>query len=57
MTCAPNMDAQADLSLRWAMMSFCWFCHAVAYMVKLELQIQMELYINLKDFNENSNYG
>ena len=23
-------DAQADLSLRWAQKSFCWFCHAVA---------------------------
>ena len=22
-------DAQADLSLRWAHMSFCWFCHEV----------------------------
>ena len=25
-----SMDAQADLSLRWAHKSFCWFCHAVA---------------------------
>ena len=24
-------DAQADLSLRWAHMPFCWFCHAVAH--------------------------
>ena len=23
-------DAQADLSLRWAHSSFCWFYHAVA---------------------------
>ena len=23
-------DAQADLSLRWAHMPFCWFCHALA---------------------------
>ena len=23
-------DAQADLSLRWAHMSFCWFCHEAA---------------------------
>ena len=23
-------DAQADLSLRWAHMPFCWFCHEVA---------------------------
>ena len=25
-------DAQADLSLRWAHRSFCWFCHEVAYL-------------------------
>ena len=25
------VDAQADLSLRWAHMSFCWFCHAAAH--------------------------
>ena len=24
------MDAQADLSLRWAHMPFCWFCHEAA---------------------------
>ena len=24
-------DAQADLSLRWAHSSFCWFCHEVAH--------------------------
>ena len=26
-------DAQADLSLRWAHMPFCWFCHEVAQMI------------------------
>ena len=25
-------DAQADLSLRWAHMPFCWFCHEAAQM-------------------------
>ena len=25
------VDAQADLSLPWAHMSFCWFCHASAW--------------------------
>ena len=25
-----RMDAQADLSLRWAHMSFRWFCHEAA---------------------------
>ena len=24
------VDAQADLSLRWAHRSFCWFCHEAA---------------------------
>ena len=28
------MDAQADLSLRWAHRSFCWFCHAVTKMTE-----------------------
>ena len=26
------VDAQADLSLRWAHMPFCWFCHKAAQM-------------------------
>ena len=26
----PREDAQADLSLCWVHMSFCWFCHAAA---------------------------
>ena len=25
-------DTQADLSIRWAHMSFCWFCHEAAHM-------------------------
>ena len=28
-------DAQADLSLRWAHMPFCWFCHDVAHIMCL----------------------
>ena len=27
-------DAQADLSLRWAHMPFCWFCHEAAHLSK-----------------------
>ena len=27
-------DARADLSLRWAHRSFCWFCHAAADILK-----------------------
>ena len=30
-------DAQADLSLRWAHMSFCWFCHVAAQMYILTI--------------------
>ena len=26
-----DADAQADLSLRWPHMSFCWFCHAASH--------------------------
>ena len=26
-------EAQADLSLRWAHMSFCWFCHEAAHFI------------------------
>ena len=26
-------DAQADLSLRWAQMPFCWFCHEAAHLL------------------------
>ena len=28
--CSDWADAQADLSLRWAQMPFCWFCHEAA---------------------------
>ena len=27
------VDAQAELSLRWAHMSFCWFCHEMAHIM------------------------
>ena len=30
-------DAQADLSLRWAHMPFCWFCHEAAHFSKYTL--------------------
>ena len=36
-----DSDAQADLSLRWAHMPFCWFCHEAAQVfstVKMLLQ-------------------
>ena len=29
-------DAQADLGLRWAHRSFCWFCHEAAHLLSCE---------------------
>ena len=31
------VDAQADLSLCWAHMPFCWFCHVVAHIYRKNL--------------------
>ena len=39
------IDAQADLSLRWAHMSFCWFCRAAAQILLL-LNGDVLLYFN-----------
>ena len=36
-------DAQADLSLRWAHRSFCWFCHAQAQIDMLWVLIWIAL--------------
>ena len=33
-------DAQADLSLRWAHMPFCWFCHDAAHIVWMTTSVQ-----------------
>ena len=38
------MDAQADLSLRWALGSFCWFCHTQAQILR---HLNAVLYCNL----------
>ena len=35
-------DAQADLSLGWAHMPFCWFCHEVAQLLWLGLEKVVE---------------
>ena len=34
------VDAQADLSLRWAHMPFCWFCHEVAHLLRRQSTVQ-----------------
>ena len=46
-------DAQADLSLRWVLWSFCWICHEVAEILSqgtkihnCTLKIQISLHIN-----------
>ena len=31
-TAKTDQTVQADLSLRWADKSFCWFCHAAAHL-------------------------
>ena len=36
-------DAQADLSLRWAHMPFCWFCHEAALCQQTEAQISLHI--------------
>ena len=33
------VDAQPDLSLRWAHMLFCWFCHVAAHNIKLVYEL------------------
>ena len=35
-------DTQADLSLRWAHMPLCWFCHEAA-----QMDIQEQCHINI----------
>ena len=39
------VDAQVDLSLRWAHRPFCWFCHEVAQILKIKLPF----FVNVRD--------
>ena len=39
------VDIQADLSLRWAHMPFCWFCHEAAHVSKYLLSFFDAMYI------------
>ena len=36
-------DAQADLSLRWAHMPFCWFCHEAAQLYMYQALLSLSL--------------
>ena len=38
-------DAQAGLSLRWAHMPFCWFCHEVAQILLLQLLLYVPTWV------------
>ena len=43
---AHNKDSdQTDLSLRWAHMPFCWFCHEAAQMICLLWQTEAENFV------------
>ena len=49
-------DAQADLSLRWAQMSFCWFCNEAAHLLVHELEVSLQgfcIYGTFTDFEIN----
>ena len=56
-------DAQADLSLRWAQRSFCWFCHEVAQNASCSSLNMQHIYIsshfyiepNIKSFSYANN--
>ena len=37
--CSDLGNAQADLSLRWAHMPFCWFCHEAAHLQYLDRSV------------------
>ena len=39
-------DAQADLSLRWAQMSVCWFCHKAAHMTILMFVVNLSKFLD-----------
>ena len=49
-TAKTDQTAQADLSFRWASISFCWFCHAARHLAFL--YIFWLLQDALKDSNE-----
>ena len=36
-------DAEADLSLRWAHMPHCWFCHEVAHLTGFPVKVNQSL--------------
>ena len=36
------VDAQADLSLRWAHRSVCWFCHEAAQITRTEIWMEIK---------------
>ena len=41
------VNAQADLSLHWVHMSFCWFCRVVAHLRTTKMQINLHSLISI----------
>ena len=39
-------DAQADLSLRWAHMPYCWFCHEAAHILNQQSTPVAKVHLN-----------
>ena len=48
-------DVQADLSLRWAHMPFCWFCHEAAHLFLPICNIHNKRFAVYVDFVDNEN--
>ena len=40
-------DAQADLSLRWAHVPFCWFCHDAAHLFSFFSVCQLHVHVRV----------
>ena len=50
--CSVLADAQADLSLRWAHMPFCWFCHEVAHEKLIPAWAPAQTDVRMKKFRD-----
>ena len=40
-------DAQVDLSIRWAQMQFCWFCHVAAHIAMMD-SLRQQVYPRMR---------
>ena len=49
-------DAQVDLSLRWAHMWFCWFCHEAAHLsnwIKIIIRVELNENVDTLEIMDN----